>query len=316
MVAEGTKRINGKYAEYIAKKMAGLPSRRITENFPRTREEWLAHSVELRKNLREVFHFPTEKCPLNARIVGAIDLDDMRIEKLIYDSAPGSAVVANVYVPKGVKFPVPAIICPSGHGGSKSTTYNQYFGQILAKGGIICLIPEPLGEVERGYGGGHDSLAAHSWKYGQSTIGKMVYDIVLVLDSVCSKYPGTLNDSDMLIGGSCVARNIEHVLESVDCLTTRSEVDPDRIACVGEVDDIAMFAAAIDERIAGTEVRSRGTGRGEPPNVSMCAGRAALLSLIAPRKLTLKTTENEKDIGNVKRVYELYGAAACFLEME
>ena len=644
-----------KYAEYLSKKMADLPVKRISETFPRTREEWLEHSAALRGELRRIFHFPQSTCPLNPRITGKVDLPDMVIEKLIYDGEPGSSVVANVYVPKGVKFPVPAIICPSGHGGSKVSPYNQYVGQIFAKGGIICLIPEPIGECERGVGGGHDNYAPRSWKVGKSTIGKMVYDvvrgidylctrsdvdkarigcaghslggtlteyvtavdervkvsmptawtcdfklivpdpslcwrpydllklandpelfalgaphcatlvlagekdacpthvdnfkrttyveakrvftlfgredcfqvhvtpnaghqpfqtnkaaymwvakhlgmpkftmeeigklpevpdvadvcgdlakgndkaaealrkdverlrearavvlgakllpeatlnvlpveerknpqysiegwckriesglppefvppatlaaweqqqaalreriwhalalpgepgqihlhkqtlatdkteqytrkkvaygelgltsyllipsslnakkpgvvylhksrdkeqaikdpeverlvadgnIVLLLDALKSEYPGTINDSDLLIGGSVVMRNVQHVLESVEYLCSRGEVDGAKISCICSMDDTGAFGAALDNRIGQVEVRSRGEKRGEPPNVSLVAGCAAILSLIAPRRLILKSKEDRADMDKVKTIYRLFG---------
>ncbi len=649
VVPEAEKR----YADYLSRRMSDLPPKRITDAFPRTREEWLTFSAGLRKELRRLFHFPETPCPLNPRITGKLDLPDLAIEKLIYDSETGSSVVANVYVPKGVPFPVPALICPTGHGGSKVSTYNQYVGQMYAKAGLIVLIPEPIGECERSFGGGHDSHAPRSWKAGRSTIGKMVYDIVrgidylctrpdvdksrlgctghslggtlteyvtavdervkvsmptawtsnfklivpdpslcwrpynllnhandpelfalaapycatlvlagekdacpthvdnfsrttyveakrvfalfgredffqvhvtpnaghqpfqtnkaaflwvarhlgmpklsldqvqklpevpeaaalcaklapdgkpsdslekdiarlrearavvvgvellhpnqldvipheerknpvysmegwsrkiesglppeftvpqslktweaernalrsriraalalpariglsqkvepvstdqiegcrlekviygevglsshvlipaggnprkpaiiylsksrdkeaglreptveqfvkdsnivLLLDALGSEYPGTINDSDLLIGGSVVMRNVQHVLESVEYLCSRKDVDSGNLSCVCAVDDAGAFAAALDDRIAAVETRSRGEKRGEPPNVSTVAGRAAILALIAPRRLTLRSKELDEDVGKVRAVYKLYG---------
>jgi dienelactone hydrolase len=133
--------------------------------------------------------------------------------------------------------------------------------------------------------------------------------IVLLLDAVRSDYPGTINDSDMLIGGSCVMRNVQHALESVEYLSSRPDVDRARISCICAVDDTGVLAAALDERIAEVESRSRGEKRGEPPNLSLYAGRAAILALIAPRRLTLKSRENEEDVGKAREVYTLYGQA-------
>src|SRR5260370_17397672 len=60
-----------------------------------------------------------ERTPLNARVVGALDRGDYRIEKLVFESRPGFYVTANLYLPKsgpnGGKAPYPAILFPLGH---------------------------------------------------------------------------------------------------------------------------------------------------------------------------------------------------------
>jgi len=58
---------------------------------------------------------PNKKTDLHARITGKTDMGDYIIEKLLFQSMPGVYVTANVFVPKNITSPVPAIICPHGH---------------------------------------------------------------------------------------------------------------------------------------------------------------------------------------------------------
>ena len=51
-----------------------------------------------------------ERTPLNARIVGVLDRDGYRVEKILFESRPGFYVTANLYLPKGGAAPYPAIL--------------------------------------------------------------------------------------------------------------------------------------------------------------------------------------------------------------
>jgi len=187
--------VQARYVAYLQEKLSRLPEARIGEGFPRSREAWEAHCAALRPALRRVFDFPEADGPLNPRTVGRVERDDFILEKVIYDAEPGSSVTAHLYLPKGVAFPVPALIFPSGHGGSKGTPfYNQYAGQIYAKAGLVCLIPDPVGEEERDEENragvrGHrlEFRVDRCYEVGRSVIGKMTYDIVRGIDYLCAR---------------------------------------------------------------------------------------------------------------------------------
>ncbi|MCX6625494.1 MAG: acetylxylan esterase [Acidobacteria bacterium] len=61
-----------------------------------------------------------ERTPLNARVIGTVERDDHRIEKIIFESRPGFRVTANLYLPKSGAAP--------------------YF---------VCLTWDPIGQGER-----------------------------------------------------------------------------------------------------------------------------------------------------------------------
>ena len=130
---------------------------------------------------------------------------------------------------------------------------------------------------------------------------------VLALDCV------GMDDSGMLLGEPSTTVNVQHVIEALDLLKQRGI---QQAACYGYVDDVALYAAILDNRISEIILGSRGgiephhTQRyrqeGVVPYISRHIGRPGLLSLLAPRPLTVKIEERELD--QVKKVYSLYGA--------
>ena len=130
---------------------------------------------------------------------------------------------------------------------------------------------------------------------------------VLALDCV------GMDDSGMLLGEPSTTANVQHVIEALDLLKQR---DIHQATCYGYVDDIALYAAILDNRISeiilgargGTEPhhQQRYRQEGVVPYISRHIGRPGLLSLLAPRPLTVKIVERELD--QVQKVYSLYGA--------
>ncbi len=100
--------------------------------------------------IRTSFGPEPEKTPLNPRITGVVERDSYKIEKVIFESRPGFLVTANLYLPKGRKFPLPGVVGTCGHSanGKASETY-QSFSQGLAKLGYVVLIYDPIGQGER-----------------------------------------------------------------------------------------------------------------------------------------------------------------------
>ena len=94
------------------------------------------------------------RCPRrrrsNARVTGVVERDAYKIEKVIFESRPGFLVTANLYVPKGRKFPLPGVVGTCGHSANgKAAEAYQSFAQGLARMGYVVLIFDPLGQGER-----------------------------------------------------------------------------------------------------------------------------------------------------------------------
>jgi dienelactone hydrolase len=119
-------------------------------NALKTKADAQQYVTSVREKIRTCFGPAPEKTPLNPRITGTVDRDAYRIEKVIFESRPGFLVTANLYVPKGRKFPLPGVIGTCGHSDTgKAYESYQSFAQSLARMGYVVLIYDPLGQGER-----------------------------------------------------------------------------------------------------------------------------------------------------------------------
>ena len=95
-------------------------------------------------------------CPglphLRPRVVGVLRRNGYRIEKVVYESLPGSPVPAHLYVPEGLDRPAPAVLFYPGHWwpDSKARPDFQAFCINMARLGFVVLSFDPFGQGERG----------------------------------------------------------------------------------------------------------------------------------------------------------------------
>ena len=91
-----------------------------------------------------------ERTPLNARVVGVLDRDGYRVEKVIFESQPHFYVTGNLYVPKSGQPPYPAVLFPLGHErGGKPNPDWQHVLVSLARRGFVAFTWDTLGQGER-----------------------------------------------------------------------------------------------------------------------------------------------------------------------
>ncbi len=179
----------------------------------RSRSNAEAYVQEVRRKIGQCFSPWPEKTPLNARTTGKIERDTYTIEKVIFDSRPNFPVTANLYLPKGKNFPLPAVIGTCGHSNSgKAEPAYQSFAQGLVRQGYIVLIYDPIGQGER----------------------------IQYLDSERkSRYgigvPEHLHAGNQmfLTGESLSTWFVWDGIRAVDYLLSRSEVDPNHLGVTG-----------------------------------------------------------------------------------
>lgn len=105
---------------------------------------------QLRENYRMLLGEMPIKTPLNTQIVGTIDGDGYKIEKLHYESVPNHHVTANFYIPTTGTAPYPTIIVTCGHYPSaKAINLYQNLCRLLATNGFAALIVDPISQAER-----------------------------------------------------------------------------------------------------------------------------------------------------------------------
>ncbi len=158
-----------------------------------------------------------EKTPLRARILGTVERDGYRVEKLLFESMPGLFVTANVYVPTNPVHgggPFPAVLGTAGHhNDGKLAPIYQHGWVGLARRGFLVLAYDPIGQGER--------LQYIDEDTGDSLVGNGTREHIML---------GTV----ALLAGTNFARyEVWDGIRAVDYLLTRPDVDAKRLAVVG-----------------------------------------------------------------------------------
>jgi len=191
-----------------------------------------ARGKEFRRQLLANIGELPERTPLNAKIVGVIERENFRIEKIIFESQPKFYVTANLYLPKKGTGPYPAILFPLGHeAGAKSHEAWQYVLGSFATKGFVALAWDPIGQGER----------------------VQFYDPDLRASRLAaSTREHTMLGVQTLVVGDNIARyTIWDGIRALDYLVSRKEVDPERVGVTGNSGGgtHSAYLAAIDDRL-------------------------------------------------------------------
>jgi len=186
-----------------------------------TREELDSRRSSLQIHLRHSLGLDPwpERTVLNARIVGKLERQGYTIEKLIYEAWVGLPVTAHLYIPDHLEKPSPGLVYACGHWmeAGKLALPVQSFCAAAATLGIITLVYDPIGQGER----------LESWRDH-----------------------GHLNA--LLIGESQIGWMVWESIRALDYLSSRPEVDPERIGMTGASGGglNTFFTTAIEDRFA------------------------------------------------------------------
>ena len=188
------------------------------------------HQRRMREFLRaQLGGFP-ERTPLQARVVGRHRRDGYSVERVLYQSRPGHYVTALLYLPEGPP-PYPGVLIACGHAPSaKSSEMYQRAGVLLARGGMAALCYDPIGQGER-----HQILHPDGRPRFENGIEHMLVAV-----------------SSIPLGLSAATYRIWDGIRGIDYLTSREEIDPDRIGLTGNSGGglVTTLLMALDERVA------------------------------------------------------------------
>ncbi len=179
----------------------------------RTKDDATAYVKSCQDRIRQCFGPVPDRTPLNARTTRVIERDLYRIENVIFESRPGYFVTANLYVPKGRKFPLPGVVGTCGHSANgKAQESYQSFAQGLTRMGYVVLIFDPVGQGER-------------FQY--------------LTPDLKSRYKGgvgehiQMGNQQALVGEFLGAWFAWDGVRALDYLLTRDEVDPKHVGVTG-----------------------------------------------------------------------------------
>jgi dienelactone hydrolase len=250
------------------------------------------------------------KTDLKPVVTGTVEKGDFVVEKVHFQSQPGLYVTGNLYRPKEVKEPLPAILYVCGHGAVKkgnmsfgNKVHYQHHGAWFARNGYVCLTIDSLqlGEIE----------AIH---HGTNNLGMWWW-----------------------LGRGYTPAGVEawNCIRALDYLETRPEVDKTRFGVTGRSGGGAYswWIAAADERIA-CAVPVAGVTDLEDHVINGCVeghcdcmyfhntyrwDYPALCALVAPRPLLISNTDSDgifplggvyRTFEKVRHIYRLNGAVA------
>ncbi|QDU31812.1 hypothetical protein ETAA8_69720 [Anatilimnocola aggregata] len=211
----------------------------------KSREEWEAFRREklklLRKSLGRSFakddwQPPSKYAPLEK--AGEIKGDGYRIEKLLYTSAYGQWITANLYAPEPPREKMPGFIVSHAHHTPKENGELQDMGVLWARAGCYVLVPDHLGHGERKQ---HPFRSAADYAKPFQVSRQDYYhryDLNLQLNII----------GESLMG--CLALDL---MSGVSLLRDLPGIDREKIILLGAVaggGDPAAVAAALDERIS------------------------------------------------------------------
>ena len=277
-----------------------------------TKADAEAYVRSVREKIGQCFGPFPEKTPLNPRITGVVERDAYRIEKLIFESRPGFLVTANLYVPKGRKFPLPGVVGTCGHSANgKAMEGYQSFAQALARQGYVVLIYDPLGQGER--------LLYVDEKLG-SRIGVGVGEHL---------YAG---NQQLLVREFLGAWRAWDGIRALDYLLSRDEVDPRHVGVTGNSGGGTMttWLCGVEQRwtmaapACFVTTFRRNAENELPADIEQCPPRALALQLdhedflaaLAPKPIIILAKEKdffdvrgaEAAFARLKRLYGLLGA--------
>lgn len=295
-------------AEYFRRRTETLARRSLADI--RSLDEWSAKRDQLRGQLLEMLGLAPlpPRTGLRARVTGRLEHDLFTVEKIHFQSLPGLYVTANLYLPRRMDAPVPAILYLCGHSrvfkdgvayGNKANY--QHHPAWFAEQGFAALIIDTLdlGEIE----GEHHGTSRRGWWWWPS------------------------------LGYTPAGVETWNAIRALDYLETRREVDPRRIGVTGRSGGGAYtwFLAAVDDRpsvlvpVAGiTDLTNHvvdGAIEGHCDCMYMCNTHAwdfsTLAALVAPRALLVANSDKDRIFPldgvqrvhrGLQRIYRLYGA--------
>ncbi|MBL6844956.1 MAG: acetylxylan esterase, partial [Verrucomicrobiae bacterium] len=195
---------------------------------PATAELWKQQAPELRRQLSEMlglYPMPA-KTPLSPVVTRTIQKELYTVENMHFQSMPGLYVTGNLYIPREIQKPLPAILYVSGHAHAKegdvsygNKTAYQHHGIWFAQHGFVCLTIDTiqLGEIQ---GVHHGTYREGRWWWNSR-------------------------------GYTPAGVEAWNGMRALDYLQTRPEVDPERLGITGRSGGGAYswWIAALDKRV-------------------------------------------------------------------
>jgi cephalosporin-C deacetylase-like acetyl esterase len=259
---------------------------------------------------------PSERSPLNARVIGEISREGYVVRKVIFESLPEYYVTANLYIPTTGKPPFPAILTPCGHSpAGKAYDVYQHLFIGLVKRGYIVLSYDPMGQGER----------YQYWNFLQQE--------TLLKDPDSQHAMAGLQE--ILLGQNLARYFIWDGTRALDYLTSLPEVDASRLGVTGSSGGgtLTTYISMLDPRVKAAsivcfitslpeKIEARGLDADADPEQDIPGLLAAgldhteFLGMIAPRPVLIGAARRDffpiagtrQTFAEVRSLYQKLGA--------
>jgi dienelactone hydrolase len=266
--------------------------------------------------------FPATRSPLRPVTLETRTFPGYTREKIVFDSRPGVSVLAYLLLPDKARRPSPVTICVPGHGrgvddivgiddkGADRTDKSGYqhdFAIQTVEAGMAAFAIEPMG-----FGCRRD---ANNARQGLSR-------------KACDPVAG----GAMMVGQTLLGWRVWDVMRSIDYIAGRSELDQNRIGCMGISGGgtVTVFSTALEPRIRAAMVSGYlNTFKDSIGSLAHCSDNYVpgilnwaemhdIAGLIAPRPLFVESGEKDNifpikasvaSFNEVRKIYGVFGAA-------
>ncbi|MGQ9514720.1 MAG: alpha/beta hydrolase family protein [Thermoproteota archaeon] len=286
-----------------------------------TQESFVRWKEELISKVKELLGELPKPAPLEPQLISMEETEQYIREKWLIQSEEDCWVPLYLLVPKGHKGKLPAILCAHGHGeyGKDSvagvhfnepnrkasiSTANYNYGEKMAMAGFVTIMPDWRSFGERvGY---HNPYP-----------GRDICNVHFI--------------QHLILGRTLFGANIFDGMRVLDFLTSRDEVDPKRIGCMGLSfgGTMTTYLALLDERIRAADIicyatttehyaisRPNFCGSQLVPFLYKYADVPDVMAAIAPKPLLIESGASDtcfwihsalRAHATVKRAYEVIG---------
>lgn len=195
--------------------------------------------------LRQIGEFP-DRCPLNAEVVGTLDGEGYRIQKILFESRPNHHVTGNLYLPKSTG-PYPAVLIPCGHSHTgKAAGQYQRTAILLAQNGMAAFCYDPVGQGER-----YQVIDPNKENLYFKDIPRNLEVPHPSVQYLCTTEHTLMGVGSILLGENFAQYRIWDGMRSIDYLQSRKDIIGDKIGCTGNSGGgtLTSYLMALDDRI-------------------------------------------------------------------
>ncbi len=182
-----------------------------------------------RERIRNAFGPLPERRVADVAVTGVIERDGVRMEKVLFECAPGFHMTGIFYRPLRLETPAPGVLTLLGHNDNGKVALNQQQCCVgLARRGAVVFTIDPFGQGERKQYWNDPLRTGCVWEHNMA--GKQL--------SLCGEFFGAWRVAD--------------AMAALDYLAARPEVDQTKLAVTGASGGgtLSSYLFALDERLS------------------------------------------------------------------